>query len=153
MSPTRLDIPSSMWNTEIIASRRRESLIKSRNIKVIDAIRKRYKDITKDPQPLQVFCVSNSDYIQHQIGYDSNHVPMTLETTGIPALRAFLLGLPADSKIHTLGHYCEGPLPDFISSMGIWSTQSALKRKAELQRIVSKRQEVSNLSPMLRASN
>ena len=117
-------------------------MIKLRNKKVINAIRKRYRDITNDPHPLHVFCVSNSDYTQHRSGYNGHNVPMTLQTTGIPALRAFLLGLPASSKFSTLEHLCEGTLPEFISSLEMWSTQSVSKRKKELQKIVSRPREV-----------
>ncbi|KAI9873629.1 MAG: hypothetical protein M1830_010774, partial [Pleopsidium flavum] len=129
----------------VVAAMRRESLVKMRNKKVINAIRKRYRDITHDQHPLHVFCVSNSDYTQHQNGYNAHNIPMTLETTGVPALRAFLLGLPASSKFSMLEHLCEGPLPEFIGSLEMWSTQSASKRKGELQKIVSKPREVAYL--------
>ncbi len=39
-------------------------------------------------------------------------------------------------------HLCEGTLPEFISSLEMWSTQSVSKRKKELQKIVSRPREV-----------
>lgn len=105
-------------------------------------MQKKYREVTSDNHPLSVYCVSNKHYGHHLEGYDQDYIPMTLPSTGIPALRAFSLHLPALSKFNTLRQHCNGPLPSFISSLEMWALKAASKRRLELREIVMKPRNV-----------
>ncbi len=108
-------------------------------------MRKKYRDKISDEHPLDVYSVSNQHYARHLAGYEDDYIPMAVVTTGIPALRAFSLQLPAVCKFSTLRQHCEGPLRSFISSLEIWSSKSASKRRLELRKIVEKPCKVRTL--------
>lgn len=118
-----------------------------RNKKVATAMRKKYRDSTLDKHPLDVHCVSNLHYARHLEGDREDHIPLTVSSTGIPALRAFSLKLPALSKFDTLRRNCQGPLPLLINSLEMWSFTSAFKRRTELRQIITKPREVN--SPLI----
>lgn len=134
--------------TTLRAFRCDENLMLLRNRKVAAAMRKKYRDLTLGNHSLEVHCVSNAHYARHLEGYDEDYIPITISSTGIPALRAFSLQLPALSKFSTLKQHCEGPLPSFIGSLEMWSMKSASKRRTELRQIIIKPREV--FSPLVR---
>lgn len=119
-----------------------------RNKKVAGAMRKKYRDLQLGNHSLDVHCVSNAHYARHLEGYREDCLPITVSSTGIPALRAFSLQLPALSKFKTLKQHCEGPLPSIISSLEMWSMNSGSKRRAELRQIILKPREV--FSPLVK---
>ena len=119
-----------------------ENLMQLRNKKVASNMRKKYKELELGNNSLDVYCVSNADYARHLEGYSEDYIPITISSTGIPALRGFSLQLPAWSKFNTLRQHCEGPLPCIISSLEMWSMKSASKRRNELRQIILKPREV-----------
>ena len=116
-----------------------------RNAKIRSVMRKRYSQITPDVKPLHVICVSNQHYRHHLEGYDADSIPISIQSTGIPELRSLLLTLPAGSKLNVLSQYRYGILPDIISSIEMWASKSATKRRSELRLIAAKPREVSSI--------
>ena len=114
-----------------------------RNRKVTVAMKKTYFELTKDVEPLSVFCVSNEHYGRHMVGYGADDIPIGIEATGIPHLRMFVSGLPATSKLATLREYCEGILPSVVGSLDLWSNQSVVERREELREKIEEPCEVS----------
>ncbi|KAL8735687.1 MAG: hypothetical protein Q9181_002750 [Wetmoreana brouardii] len=71
-------------------------------------------------------------------GYSDEAIPISVQATGIPQLRAFLLRTPAEERLDILKRYCWGHLPSIISSMWSWSVQSTIHRRLELREVVAK---------------
>ena len=114
-----------------------------RNTKVTNLVRKKYRNLTSDPNSLETACISNHHYSYHLEGYNEELIPVSLETTGIPKLRMMLSTIPAQSKLNILRQHCSGVLPDMISSLEMWSSKSATKLHNELRLITAKPREVS----------
>ena len=126
---------------------RLEALVLMRNKKIIRVMRKRYRELTKDPLPLHIHCVSNSHYALHKAGYDEELFPMTIQSTGIPALRELALSVPAFEKLNVLRHHCEYTLPSLINSMDLWTHQSATKRRVHLRQVILEAHKACLLKP------
>ncbi|KKY16214.1 hypothetical protein UCDDS831_g07197 [Diplodia seriata] len=93
-----------------------------------------------------MFCISNSEYAKHAIGYERKEPPMmSVASTGIPGLRSFLYGLPADRKLRAFQHYRRTTLPSLLNNLEMACSQTKLMRREELQKILSSASEpVSN---------
>lgn len=121
-----------------------EILIRLRNEKVATFLRRRHFYMTKTNLP--VFCVSNTDYMAHLHGKSSQEQPpkMSVEATEIPKLRAHLYAIPALRKLMAFNHHRKFKLPSLLNSIEMTCSQSKLKRRAELEKILIDAQEVSN---------
>ncbi|KAF9635186.1 hypothetical protein BFW01_g6081 [Lasiodiplodia theobromae] len=110
--------------------------IKIRNNKVRKTLIERHYTMMKQ-EILPVFCVSNSEYMVHIVGYDEEHPPkMNVEATEIPKLRAYIYSLPAKRKVSAFKHHVKYALPSLINSLAMTCSQSKLKRRDELQKIL-----------------
>lgn len=108
-----------------------------RNEKSCRNIRRKYKKITLDQQPLPFFAVSSVGYITHVLESVANDdFLLPVDTTGIPALRNYCYRLPAQSKLDALTHYREGTLVELINSLYIWSSQYKVQRRSALKKVV-----------------
>ncbi|KAL1616899.1 hypothetical protein SLS54_008103 [Diplodia seriata] len=108
-----------------------------RNTKVSRNVKQKYAELTKDPVPLPMFCVSNSEYTTHALGYDRKYPPkMGVDATGVPELRAFLYGLPAVRKFRAFEHHRKIVLPSLLNNLELTCSQTKLMRRDELQRIL-----------------
>ncbi|KAK4692237.1 hypothetical protein P7C71_g4926, partial [Lecanoromycetidae sp. Uapishka_2] len=119
-----------------------EALIIMRNQKISLDIRNKYKDLTPEGRKLRVVCVSNPHYEMHFEGYDRDALPISIETTGIPALRRELSELPAQAKLEALLHRVNSGLRSTISSLTNYSTQSVMHRQKDLKKLVEKSYEM-----------
>jgi hypothetical protein len=88
--------------------RRTDILATTRNIKICTYLQDWYRGITKDPNPLPIFCVSSKINMEHLRGYPVAAFPkLSLEMTGIPALRYHILSLAAKSgKVEQFQRHC-----------------------------------------------
>ena len=116
-----------------------------RNRKVTIDLCSDYQGVTPEARNLQIHCVSSFHYEHHLIGYNRDFLPLPIETTGIPALRAELLALPAPGKLSVLQHYWKGSLMGAIASMENYSCQSANERQKELKIVVRKSYKVRTM--------
>lgn len=116
--------------------RRRDALVKMRKQKVISAFKTKYKNLASDLRSLDVWCVSNTAYSAHKMGYDDEDIPLSLTTTGIPALRTLISRYPATGRLNVLKHHCESTVPGIVGSMEIWSLGGSIPNRAELRKIV-----------------
>ncbi|OJD34166.1 tat pathway signal sequence [Diplodia corticola] len=115
-----------------------EYCIKMRNLKVTRKVREKYLELTKDPVSLPMFCVSNSEYATHALGYDKKYPPkMSVSVTGIPDLRAYLYALPALRKLRAFEHHRKVVLPSLLNNLEMTCSQTKLMRRDELQKILS----------------
>ncbi|KAL1640220.1 hypothetical protein SLS58_007171 [Diplodia intermedia] len=114
-----------------------EYCVTMRNTKVSRNVKQKYSELTKDPVPLPMFCVSNSEYTTHALGYDRKYPPkMGVDATGVPELRAFLYGLPAVRKFRVFDHHRKTVLPSLLNNLELTCSQTKLMRRDELQRIL-----------------
>ncbi|KAK0645150.1 hypothetical protein DIS24_g8236 [Lasiodiplodia hormozganensis] len=118
-----------------------EICVRVRNGKVRKALVDRHYNMLKH-EILPVFCVSNSEYMIHIIGYDEEHLPkMSVEATEIPRLRSHIYGLPAKRKVMALSHHVKYVLPSLANNLAMSCSQSKLKRRDELKRIMNEAQD------------
>ncbi len=109
-----------------------------RNKKVGTAMRKKYQAMTGDFNWLPIHYVSNKDYEIHKTGYDEDEMPLPLEMTGIRQMRSLISTLPAEGRQNVLLHHWRGNLMSVIESLGAWSSQSTIHKRAELRKVVEK---------------
>lgn len=108
-----------------------------RNAETSKSLRQRYHELTGDPVPLPMFCISNSEYTIHAIGYNKKEPPkMSVEVTEIPALRSFLYGLPAVRKFRAFDHHRKVVLPSLLNNLEMTCSQTKLMRRDEIQKIL-----------------
>lgn len=109
-----------------------------RNRKVVRSMRDIYRGIASGPNPLDIFCVSNSHYTMHKTGYDEEGIPLSIDVTGVPTIRSMLSTLPAAARLRVLEQHIEGVLKEFVNSMELWSLQATNHRRLELKEIVAR---------------
>lgn len=119
-----------------LSRKRYELRVLARNRHVRQGIAEQYKQDTKDPTRLPVFCVSNVIYMEHLSGGYPKKTPpqLSLEATEIPALRTHLFSQPSLGRFASLEHYCKSLLPTFFNTIEISCSVTKLKRKEELNR-------------------
>ncbi|KAF4544045.1 Tat pathway signal sequence [Lasiodiplodia theobromae] len=112
-----------------------EYCVEMRNEDTSQSIRQNYHDLTKDPVPLPVFCVSNLVYAKYVSG---NYEPpmMGFESTNIPALRAFLYALPAFRKFKAFEHHHQHVLPSLVNHLEMICSQTKVDSHEELRNII-----------------
>ena len=126
--------------------RKQDALVRMRNRKVTIDLCRDYEDVTPEVRNLHIHCVSNFHYEHHLMGYNRDSLPLPVETTGIPALRAVLLALPAPGRLLVLQHYWKGGLMGAIASMENYSCQSVNERHKELKIVVRESYKVRTMS-------
>ncbi|KAK4633935.1 uncharacterized protein CLAFUR5_03347 [Fulvia fulva] len=87
---------------------------------------------------LKVFPISNEQYQLHLMPVDGKAPFLDLETTGIPALRRYLLTAAALGKSERLAHLCLQKLPLLLNGAHGVLTKSPLERKDALRKIIVK---------------
>lgn len=68
---------------------------------------------------------------------------MSVEATEIPKLRAYIYNLPASRRLITFKHHVKYVLPSLTNCLGMTCSQSKLKRREELQKMLLEAQDVS----------
>ncbi len=117
-------------------------LVTLRNADVIAALREEFADRITDTKPLNVFCISNTEYRKLKDAPEDNSVDLTAEATGIPALRAYAWRLPAPSLWKSLVCYLEGPFAGWIEGLAIWSHGKKVKNRNQLLKKIATRRHV-----------
>jgi hypothetical protein len=74
----------------------------------------RYKYSEDDPDPIRVFSVSSSFYLKWLSLRTKSRPTLTVERTGIPSLRRFLLGLSADDNFNNYQRHAFHKLPSLL---------------------------------------
>lgn len=112
-------------------------IMRMRNRSVVNRLSQQYRELTGDPHPLGVFVVGNEAYKTYQAGYFVNEKPsMTIEETGIPALRKKIYLLPAEGKLNNVLHIARTQLPSLINSFELYCSKTHMARKSEIEKIV-----------------
>ena len=119
-----------------------DALVGIRNENVITAMREKYASLTGDARKLTMFCISNLHYGMHVEGYDEENIPISLELTGIPAVRIWASRFPVVSKLKALKQHCKFVLPGLINSIELWTDKSALENREDLRSKISKPSKV-----------
>jgi len=117
-------------------------LVTLRNADVTAALRGEFADRITDKKPLNVFCISNTEYRKLKDAPEENSVDLTAEATGIPALRAYAWRLPAPYLWKALVCYLEGPFAGWIDGLAIWSHGKKVTNRNQLVRRVATRRQV-----------
>ena len=123
---------------------KRELLIGLRNQKTNRVVQKKYREQTKDPNPLRVFYVSNSHYRAYLEGFGIHDMPCSLEATGIPSVRLCALSLPSRDRFKSVWNYWKIDVPKAITEIRCWCSRSKMERQLDLKDIVSKTLAVSS---------
>lgn len=111
--------------------------IKMRNDHTKLSIQSKYKQLTGDKRPLPVFVVANETWNIHRGGYCDDEKPMlTVEETGMPALRTKLYEMPAQGKLNDTIHLAEHQLPRLINSFEAYCSRTYIARKGEIEEII-----------------
>lgn len=113
--------------------------LKMRNESTKNGVQEKYKQISKDPRPLPIHIVANDDYITHQTGYFAYESPkLSVEDTGIPALRQKIYSLPAAGQLNKALHLALHQLPSLVNSVEIYCSKTHLTRKSVIEGILKK---------------
>lgn len=131
--------PASSTN---LPNRLRESILMMRNQKVKVAMRSKHSGKEADNETLKIWCVSSVDYHVNARGFDEEMIPVSVQATGIPQLRAFILRMPAEEKLDILRLHCQGHLPELLGSMKMWNVQATIHRRLEAREVVAKPRRV-----------
>ena len=122
--------------------RLKESVVLMRNRKVETAMRLKHRVADTPSEALKVWCVSSTEYNINVDGFDDETIPISVEATGVPQLRAFILRVPAEEKLKILKLYCWSHLESLIASMEMWGVQSTILRRLEAREVVAKPRKV-----------
>lgn len=91
------------------------AFVKQRAEMLEGQMRNKYKDM--DPDPIKVFSVSSSLYIDWMKKRRREDPVLTPEMTGIPKLRQFLLGISADANLEAYREHVASTLPNFLGKI------------------------------------
>lgn len=115
--------------------------IMTRNQAITKDLQEKYSEYTKDPYKLPVFCISNTAYEKHQTGYSKRDPPvLDLQGTGLPALRRYLKLTPAQGRFNDIRFVVNQQLPSLLASFELWCAKTHMKRKKEIEDIVTEPQ-------------
>ncbi|GAB7354828.1 hypothetical protein MBLNU459_g5210t3 [Dothideomycetes sp. NU459] len=104
-------------------------------------LRKRIETRIKD-KPIKIFFTDSLSYQQHLTGFDSDHFPaLSVGATGIPALRRYLIGLPAIYQKHNCNKTCTLVLPHLLATAQMACRNEIKIRKQEVVNLISRRAE------------
>jgi hypothetical protein len=130
-----------------IQHRRLEVRVLARNRHVCDGVSAQYKQDTKEPTPLTMFCIANTVYASHVAGYRKRNTPcLTLHGTGIPELRNHIYAIPSEGKLRSLAHYCHVQFETALNTVVISCSTTKLKRKEDLNNTFIKARKVGTAS-------
>jgi hypothetical protein len=91
------------------------AFISQRATKLENEMRHKFRDY--DPHPIRVFSVSSAMYIDWMKKRQPERPILTPEMTGIPKLRRFLLGIPAEQNFDCYIHHVSKKLPAFLEQV------------------------------------
>ncbi|KAF2007389.1 hypothetical protein P154DRAFT_614772 [Amniculicola lignicola CBS 123094] len=91
------------------------AFIQQRATNLEEEMKYKYKEHDKDP--IKVFSISASMYIDWMKKRQKERPLLTPEMTGIPKLRRFLLGLSAEDNLENYRHHVANRLPAFLNTI------------------------------------
>lgn len=110
-----------------------------RNRRNIEALQKKFKELTRSSRELPVFCVSNTIYQEHMRGYDITNPPnLSVQATDIPRLRQHIFEIPAKQKKAALMKLCTKDLPRVLLAIEMQCSKTRLERKQHVESKVVK---------------
>ncbi|KAK4963177.1 hypothetical protein LTR10_000805 [Elasticomyces elasticus] len=115
-----------------VEQRRFGIIVKARNQWAIEGIRNALDDYLPAGISLTVLCISNLHYAAIKAGRSLRGLRLSPEDTGVPALRAYALTLPAPGLLRTLDTYCNHTLNVFMKGIQLWVKTTHVERRAEL---------------------
>ncbi|KAL8700472.1 MAG: hypothetical protein Q9201_005433 [Fulgogasparrea decipioides] len=101
-------------------------------------MRMKYNEENPPVENLNIYCVSSAAYELNAKGYNDEDIPVSVNATGIPKLRAFMARVAAEEKLNVLQNHCSGHLPSMMSSLESWSLRLTMDRRREMRRVVAK---------------
>ncbi|KAF1952582.1 hypothetical protein CC80DRAFT_572350 [Byssothecium circinans] len=118
---------------ECVGMEKYEMRVRVRNRATTEYLQTKYKNTTKDPHPLEVFCISNTEYEKYMDGYPQDKPPkLSLEGTGVPALRKFITLFPANGRFATLKHHVNDTWDSLISTLEMAGSDAKVEQKEQL---------------------
>lgn len=109
----------------------------------VSGLKRVLHDYISWPLQLRIFCVSNKVYEQYRLGPDKDEVPdLSVEATGIPELRSWLLGLPAARKLAALRNYISSRIPLLITGTLMFCSDNEVQHKERLIKLISSKASV-----------
>jgi hypothetical protein len=132
------------WKSQELQRQRLEARVNARIRHVRDGVSRQYHQDTKDPAPLAMFCVSNTVYMSHVVGFPKTSPPsLTLLGTCIPQLRNHIFSIPSNGRFRSLWHHCHTSLETALNTVEISCSTTKLKRKEDLNKTFSRARKVS----------
>ncbi|KAK5710098.1 hypothetical protein LTR17_019160 [Elasticomyces elasticus] len=117
----------------------KEARIQARNHTNIAILQQAYQDRTRARFAVPVFCVSNSGYLAYMNGTNTkNGQVLSLEATGIPGLRQYLLGLQARQSREVMLKLCTKSLPRVLRALEMQCMKSRHEKKQSLDAMIVK---------------
>lgn len=113
-------------------------MIDIRNHYVVDGIQTSKAKYMPPGQPLDVHCVSNTNYNRLQGLNFGSELYLSVEGTGIPGVRAHILSLSAPSLWNAIKSHVNGPHTIFLNRLATWATHTHVTDRAGLMDIVTK---------------
>ncbi|KAF2651016.1 hypothetical protein K491DRAFT_682506 [Lophiostoma macrostomum CBS 122681] len=120
--------------------------VAARNRTASNLLKEKYKRMTKGAS-LPVFCISNTEYDKYLSGYEADDPPrLTLELTGIPALRSYIQSLPAKGRFATLEHHLTTSWDTLLTTLELYCKVSKSQQKSQITaRCASARKAASSI--------
>lgn len=137
----------------LIVFRQFNELVRMRNDDVRKALIADYADRIFDHRDLKVFFVSNTEYAKHKKEVEPCSVELSIENTGIPALRSFALTLAARRLEGAVQLCVSSHAPGFLAMVTMWCTKTSVQRPETLVKMVAApRQEIPDIVKTCRDS-
>lgn len=108
-----------------------------RNRSVLQKIRSHYKVMAGETKPLHAFVVGNDAYGKYQAGCELSDKPtMSVEQTGIPALRQSVWMFSADSTLADALQLATVQLPNLLVAFELYCAQTHLSRRSVTKALI-----------------
>jgi hypothetical protein len=108
--------------------------VMARNRTATNLLKEKYRRMTKGAI-LPVFCISNTEYDKYLRGYEASDPPrLTLDMTGIPALRNHIHALPAKGRFATLEYHLTTSWNTLLNSLELYCKVSKSQQKNQVTR-------------------
>lgn len=107
--------------------------VAARNRTATQMLKDEYRKRISKGAELPVFCVSNTEYDKYLSGYDIEDPPrLSLELTGIPALRNHIQSLPLKGRFNTLDYHLNTSWDNVLKTLELFCTQSKSEQKTQI---------------------
>ncbi|KAF2722141.1 hypothetical protein K431DRAFT_245903 [Polychaeton citri CBS 116435] len=129
---TFVEIPQAKRGIMHTASNRLEVLVNARNEKVRIGLQEVFDSYLPERMQLAVFCVSNLHYAAAKGRRARKGTKLSIQATGIPALRDHVVSSAALGLLENTEHYIYNTITVFLRDMVLWVDESAAPYRQEL---------------------